>query len=183
MGRLIYATIMSLDGFIADENGNFDWAAPDEEVHRFVNELVRPVGTYLYGRRMYETMVYWETEGDDSDIGRDYAKTWRAVDKIIYSRTLEKTSSARTRIEHDFDVEAVRRMKATADRDLAVGGPELAGHALRAGLIDELHIFIVPVLVGAGNRALRADGKVMLRLSEERRFSNGTIFLRFTVDR
>src|SRR5438093_11458590 len=127
---------MSLDGFIADESGNFGWAAPDEEVHRFVNDLERPVGTYLYGRRMYETMVYWETGGDESDIERDFAKIWRSADKVVYSRTLEKVSSARTRVERDFDPEAVRRLKASAITDIGLGGAELAGHALKAGLVD-----------------------------------------------
>ena len=181
MGRLIYSTIMSLDGFIADERGNFDWAAPDEEVHRFINELERPVGTYLYGRRMYETMVYWETGGDDSDIEREFARLWRAADKIVYSRTLQKVSSGRTRIERDFDVAAVRRLKESAGKDITVGGPELAAQALTAGLVDELQLFVVPVIVGAGNRALPAGLKAKLTLLEERRFGNGTVFLRYEV--
>ncbi len=170
---------MSLDGFIADERGNFDWAAPDEEVHRFVNELERPVGTYLYGRRMYETMVYWETGGEESDFTREFARIWRATDKVVYSRTLPSVSSARTRIERDFDAEAVLRMKDSASRDMTVGGAELAGQALKAGLVDELQMFVVPVIVGAGNKALPADVFVSLRLAEERRFGNGTLFLRY----
>ena len=170
---------MSLDGFIADESGNFDWAAPDEEVHRFVNELERPVGTSLYGRRMYETMVYWETGGEESDIERDFAQIWRSADKVVYSRTLEKASSARTRIERDFDPEAVRRLKASASKDISVGGAELAGQALKAGLVDELQLFVVPVLVGGGARALPAGFAAQLRLEEERRFSRGTVFLRY----
>ena len=170
---------MSLDGFIADESGNFGWAAPDEEVHRFVNDLERPVGTYLYGRRMYETMVYWETGGDESDIERDFAKIWRSADKVVYSRTLEKVSSARTRVERDFDPEAVRRLKASAITDIGLGGAELAGHALKAGLVDELHLFVVPVLVGGGKKALPAGFAAQLRLEEERRFSRGTVFLRY----
>ena len=156
MGRLIYSTIMSLDGFIADERGNFDWAAPDEEVHQFINELERPVGTYLYGRRMYETMVYWETGGDDSDIEREFARLWRAADKIVYSRTLQKASSARTRIERELEPDEVRRLKASAAKDITVAGPELAGQALQSGLVDELQLFVVPGIVGAGNRALPA---------------------------
>ena len=172
---------MSLDGFIADERGNFDWAAPDEEVHRFVNDLERPVGTYLYGRRMYETMVYWETRGEDTDVEREFARIWRATDKIVYSRTLQKASSARTRIEHDLDPDQVRRLKASAAKDIAVGGPELAGQALQSGLVDELQLFVVPVIVGAGSRALPANLKAKLTLREERRFGNGTLFLRYEV--
>ena len=179
MAKLIYSAIMSLDGFIADESGNFGWAAPDEEVHRFVNDLERPVGTYLYGRRMYETMVYWEAGGDESDIERDFAKIWRSADKVVYSRTLEKVSSARTRVERDFDPEAVRRLKASAITDIGLGGAELAGHALKAGLVDELHLFVVPVLVGGGTKALPARLAIGLRLEEERRFSGGTVFLRY----
>jgi len=179
LAKLIYSAIMSLDGFIADESGNFGWAAPDEEVHRFVNDLERPVGTYLYGRRMYETMVYWEAGGDESDIERDFAKIWRSADKVVYSRTLEKVSSARTRVERDFDPEAVRRLKASAITDIGLGGAELAGHALKAGLVDELHLFVVPVLVGGGTKALPAGFAAQLRLEEERRFSRGTVFLRY----
>jgi len=174
---------MSLDGFIADEHGNFDWAAPDEEVHRFVNELERAVGTYLYGRRMYETMVYWETEGDDSDVTRDFATIWRSTDKVVYSRTLQRAASARTRVEREFDPESVRRLKETASRDITVGGPELAGQALRAGLVDELQLFVVPAVVGAGNRALPAGLRAKLTLRDERRFGNGTVFLRYDIDR
>jgi dihydrofolate reductase len=170
---------MSLDGFIADERGNFDWAAPDEEVHRFVNELERPLGTYLYGRRMYETMVYWETGGEDAAFTREFARIWRAADKVVYSRTLQHVSSARTRIERDFDAEAVLRMKDSAPRDLTVSGPELAGRALEAGLVDELQMFVVPVIVGAGKKALPAGVFVNLRLVGERRFGNGTVFLRY----
>ena len=170
---------MSLDGFIADESGNFDWAAPDEEVHRFVNELERPVGTSLYGRRMYETMVYWETGGEESDIERDFAQIWRSADKVVYSRTLERVSSARTRIERDFDPEAVRRLKASASKDMSVGGAELAGQALKAELVDELQLFVVPVLVGGGTKALPAGFAAQVRLEEERRFSRGTVFLRY----
>jgi dihydrofolate reductase len=174
---------MSLDGFIADENGNFDWAEPDEEVHRFVNDLERRVGTMLYGRRMYETMVWWETQGDDTDVGRDYATTWRASDKVVYSRTLERPSSARTQIERNFEVDAVRAMKDSASKDLTIGGPELAAQAIDAGLVDELQMFVVPVLVGAGKEALPVRTFSPLSLAEERRFSNGTVYLRYRVDR
>ena len=181
MGRLIFSAIMSLDGFTADEQGNFDWAAPDEEVHGFVNELDRAVGTDLYGRRMYETMAYWETGGDDSEIERDFAQSWRAKDKVVYSRSLNKASSARTRIEREFDPDAVRAMKESAEKDISIGGPHLAAQAIAAGLVDELQLFVVPVLVGAGNRAL-PDLKARLSLLEERRFKNGTVFLRYGVD-
>jgi dihydrofolate reductase len=173
---------MSLDGFIADEQGNFDWAAPDEEVHRFVNELERPVGTLLYGRRMYETMVYWETGGDESDYTREFATIWRAAEKVVFSKTLDGTSSARTRIERSFDHELVKRLKASSSQDLTVGGPDLAGQALLAGLVDELQLFVTPVVVGSGKRALPLELKSRLRLRDERRFGNGTVFLRYEVD-
>ena len=183
MGRLIYSMIMSLDGFVADENGNFDWAEPDEEVHRFVNDLQRSIGTYLYGRRMYETMVYWETEGEDNDVGRDYAEVWRAADKIVYSRTLERTASKKTELRRDFEDEVVRRFKDEWERDIAVAGPELAGQALAAGLVDELQLFVVPALVGGGKRALPGNGLTRLALRDERRFGNGTVYLRYLIDR
>src|SRR3954471_4325179 len=135
MPKLIYSSIASLDGYVADQEGNFDWAAPDEEVHAFVNDLERSIGTHLFGRRMYDVLVAWETMDTDGEppVMRDYAEIWRAADKLVYSRTLEKASSARTRIERDFDPEAVRQMKASAERDLSVGGPDLAAQAFRAG--------------------------------------------------
>ena len=182
MAGLIYAAIVSLDGYVADENGNFDWAAPDEEVHAFVNDLERTVGTYLYGRRMYETMVYWETApavADEPAVYVAYAQLWKAADKVVYSRTLETVSSARTRIEREFDPDAVRRMKAAAERHIGVGGAELAGHALVAGLVDECHLFVVPVLVGGGTRALPAGVRQELELLDERRFGNGTVHLHY----
>jgi dihydrofolate reductase len=179
MAKLIYSALMSLDGYIADEDGNFDWAEPDEEVHSFVNDLERPAGTYLYGRRMYEVMAAWETVTDQTPHIRDYAEIWRAADKVVYSRTLETPSSARTRIERDFDPEAVRRMKAAAGSDLSVGGPDLAAHAFRAGLVDECHLFLAPVVVGGGNRALPDKVRVPLELLEERRFGNGVVYLRY----
>jgi dihydrofolate reductase len=151
MAKLIYSAIASLDGYVADEDGNFGWAVPDEEVHAFINDLQRPIGTYLYGRRMYETMVGWETDptlAEQSPLMRDFAQIWQAADKIVYSKTLEAVSSARTRIERDFDPELVRQMKARAGRDLNVGGPELAAQAFRAGLVDELYLFVVPIVVG-----------------------------------
>ena len=182
MAKPIYSVITSLDGYVADEDGNFDWAAPDEEVHAFVNELERPVGTYLYGRRMYEVMVYWETVpalAEQPPVVRDFAEIWRAADKIVYSKTLEKVSSARTRIEREFDPEAVRQMKATAGRDLTVGGPELAARALEAGLVDEVHLFLAPVVVGAGNRSLPDGVRLDLELLDERRFGSGMVHLRY----
>jgi dihydrofolate reductase len=182
MAKLIYSAITSLDGYVADEEGDFDWAAPDEEVHSFVNDLERPVGTYLYGRRMYEVMAYWETAdttADQSPAFRDFAEIWQAADKLVYSKTLEGVSSARTRIEHDFDPEAVRHLKATADRDLTIGGPELAAQALEAALVDELQLFLTPIVVGGGKQALPDDVRVELELLDERRFGNGTVFLRY----
>jgi dihydrofolate reductase len=182
MAKLIYSAIASLDGYVADEEGTFDWAAPDEEVHTFVNDLERPVGTYLYGRRMYEVMVYWETAhtvADQPPFSQDFAEIWQAADKIVYSRTLEAVSSARTRIERDFDPEAVRELKAAAGRDLTIGGPELAAQALEAGLIDELQLFLAPVVVGGGNRALSDNVRVKLELLDERRFGNGTVYLHY----
>jgi dihydrofolate reductase len=179
MAKLIYSAIMSLDGYIADEDGNFDWAEPDEEVHTFLNDLERPVGTYLYGRRMYEVMVAWETVTGQTPFSRDYAEIWRAADKVVYSRTLATPSSARTRIERDFDPEAVRQMKAAADRDLTVGGPNLAAHAFRAGLVDECHLWVAPIVVGGGNQALPDKVRVPLELLDERRFGNGVVYLRY----
>jgi dihydrofolate reductase len=181
VAKLIYTTLMSLDGYIADETGNFDWAAPDEEVHRFVNDLERDVGTYLYGRRMYETMRYWQTGGDDDDITRDFAGIWRAADKIVFSRTLDRVDTPRTKLERELTPEAVRRLKDSADRDLGIGGAELAGQALAAGLVDELHLFVVPHLAGGGTPALAGGTATSLKLREDRRFRNGTVFLRYEV--
>ena len=181
MARLIYSAITSLDGYVADEDGKFDWAAPDEEVHSFVNDLERPIGTYLYGRRMYDVLVAWETmdTGEQPPVMRDYAEIWRAADKIVYSRTLETVSSARTRIERDFNPEAVRQLKARADRDISVGGPELAAQAIRAGLVDELHQFLTPIVVGGGNKFLPDGVRVELELLDERRFGNGVVHLHY----
>src|SRR5438094_2258125 len=182
MAKLIYSAITSLDGYVADEGGNFDWAAPDEEVHRVVNELERPVGTYLYGRRMYEVMVYWETAhtlADQPSFVRDFAEIWQAADKIVYSKTLETAASARTRIERDFDPEAVRQMKASAGRDITVGGPELAAQAIKAGLVDECQLFITPIVVGGGKRSLPDNVRLKLELMDERRFGSGVVHLRY----
>jgi dihydrofolate reductase len=153
MAKLVYTAIMSLDGYVADEDGNFDWAEPDEDVHTLVNELERPIGTYLYGRRLYDVMVAWETITDELPFIKDYAEIWRAADKIVYSRSLETVSSARTRIERNFEPDAVREMKAAAVRDLSVGGPDLAAQAIRAGLVDEIHLFLAPIVVGGGIRS------------------------------
>ena len=181
MADLIYAALASLDGYIEDEDGKFDWAKPDEDVHTFVNELERGVGTYLYGRRLYETLAVWETLPLDEQPGyiRDYAELWRDSDKIVYSRTLDAPSTSRTRIERDFDADAVRRLKDEAERDLAVGGAELAAEAFRAGLVDELHLLLAPVLVGGGKRALPDDMRLPLELVGERRFDSGFVHLHY----
>jgi len=182
MAKLIYSAISSLDGYVADEDGNFDWAAPDEDVHRFVNDLERPVGTYLYGRRMYEVMVYWETAhtlADQPPFIQDFAELWQAADKIVYSKTLEKVSSARTRIERRFDPEAVRQLKARTGRDLTVGGPDLAAQAIKAGLVDEFHLFLTPVVVGGGKQSLPDNVRLELELLDERRFGNGVVYLHY----
>ncbi len=176
---LIYSMIASLDGYVEDESGNFHWAAPDEEVHAFVNELERPIGTFLYGRRMYETMVAWETMDDEHPVMRDFAELWRAADKIVYSRSLESASSARTRIERDFDADAVRQLKEAAQADIGIGGPELAGQAIAAGLVDEYHLILVPVLVGGGKRAFPDGVRVDLELLDERSFAGGAVYLRY----
>jgi dihydrofolate reductase len=182
LAKLIYSAISSLDGYVADEDGNFDWAAPGEEVHSFINDLERPVGTYLYGRRMYETMVFWETAdtvADEPRAGHDFAEIWQAADKVVYSRTLEAVSSARTRLERAFDPEAVRHMKAAAGRDLSVGGSELAAQAISAGLVDEYHLFLTPVVVGGGTRSLPDNARLELELLDERRFGNGVVHLHY----
>ena len=180
MARLIYSVIASLDGYVADEGGRFDWAEPDAEVHAFINDLERSVGIYLYGRRMYETMAAWETDAGlaaHSDVMRDFAEVWQAAEKIVYSTTLETASTRRTRIERAFDAEAVRRMKASAGTDLAVGGPQLAAHAFRAGLVDECHLFVAPIIVGGGKRSLPGDIRLELELLAERRFGGGMVHL------
>ena len=182
MARLIYLAITSLDGYIADEDGNFDWAAPDEEVHTFINDLERPVGTYLYGRRMYEVMVVWETDptlAEQSPVTRDFARIWQASEKIVYSKTLEQASSARTRIERDFDPDAIRQMKAQAGSDIAVGGPDLASQAIKAGLVDEWQLFVVPIVVGGGKQSLPNNVRLKLEVLDERRFGNGMVYLHY----
>ena len=184
MAKLIYSAISSLDGYVADRDGRFDWAEPDEELHTFVNEIERPVGTYLYGRRTYEVMVAWETahtRARQPPFMRDFAELWRDADKIVYTRTLGTVSSDRTRIERGFDPEAVRRLKASAERDISVGGPELAGQAIEAGLVDECHLFLAPVVVGGGKPSLPDDVRLELELLEERRFAGGAVYLHYRI--
>jgi dihydrofolate reductase len=186
MAKLIYLMIASLDGYVADEDGNFDWAVPDEEVHAFINDLDRQVGTYLYGRRMYETMVGWETDptlAEQSPLMRDFAQIWQAADKIVYSKTLEAVSTARTRIERDFNPEAIRQMKALARQDLIVGGPDLAAQAFKARLVDECHLFVAPVVVGGGKRSLPDNVRLRLELLDERRFESGMVYLYYRTRR
>ena len=182
MAKLIYSAITSFDGYVADVDGNFDWAVPDEEVHTFINDLERPMGTHLYGRRMYEVMVGWErahTLADQPPFMQDFAQIWQAADKIVYSKTLERVSSARTRIERDFDPEAVRQMKSREGRDIMVGGPDLAAQAIKAGLVDEWHLFVAPIMVGGGKWSLPNNVRLKLELMDERRFGSGMVYLRY----
>jgi dihydrofolate reductase len=184
MAKLIYSAIASLDGYVEDEQGGFGWAAPDEEVHTFVNDLERPIGIHLYGRRMYETMAVWETMGTAEGqraVSRDYADIWRAAEKIVYSRTLKTVSSARTLIEHDFDHGQITRLKGSAASDIAIGGAGLAGQAFAAGLVDECHLLVTPIIVGAGKRALPDGVRVRLELLGERSFRSGVVHLHYAV--
>jgi dihydrofolate reductase len=182
--KLIYSMLASLDGYVADQEGSFDWAVPDNDVHSFINQLEQPVDTYLYGRRMYETMLAWETMDTGADQPRalvEFAHMWRAATKMVYSRTLSTVSSVRAHLSRDFDPEAVRQMKARPGGDMSVSGPNLAASAFRAQLIDELQLFITPIMVGGGARALPDDVRVKLELSDERRFGNGVVYLRYRV--
>ena len=182
MGILVQTSNVSLDGYMYDENRNFDFGEPSEEVHAFINDLERPLGTYLYGRKLYETMAVWETiDAGDSDVTRDYAQLWRAADKIIYSTTLTEVVTERTRIERSFDVDAVRALKESSPADLGIGGPHLAWQALKAGLVDQLRMFVYPYVVGGGTRALPDGWRQPLHLLEERRFESGVVFLRYAV--
>ena len=204
MSRLVYSMLCSLDGYVNDPDGGFDWAAPDAEVHRYVNDAERGVGTYLYGRRMYEIMTYWETAGQQSQqpeqprqlesqqseepedpalqaAEEEYAEIWRAADKIVYSSTLDAATTSRTRLERTFDPDAVRRLKAESATDLSIGGPELAGAALRAGLVDELRIFLAPVVVGGGQHQLPTGLRLDLELLGERRFAGGVVLVHYRV--
>ena len=182
MAKLIYSAIMSLDGYIADEDGHFDWAAPDEEVHSFINELQRPIGTYLFGRAMYEIMRAWEhpeSFPEQPPAIMEFAAIWQGVEKIVYSKTLEAVSTAKTRLERDFDAAAIRELKAGANADLSISGPQLAAHAIRAGLIDEWILFVVPMLIGGGKHYLPGGVRLELELLEERRFASGMLYLRY----
>ena len=184
MAKLIYSAITSLDGYIEDEQGKFDWAAPDAEVHAFVNELERPIGTYLYGRRMYETMVYWEAVGtaaDEHAETREFAEIWRSAEKIVFSGSLPAVSSAKTRIERRFDPAAIGRLKAASAADITIGGPDLAGQAIAAGLVDECHLFLGPIIVGGGKPALPRHLRSRLELLDERRFRSGVVHLHYRV--
>lgn len=184
MARLLYMAITSLDGYVADEDGKYDWAMPDDEVFGFVNDFERPVGTYLYGRRLYEEMTGWETSpalAAHSPLALDFAQIWQAADKIVFSRSLEDVATARTRIERDLDPEMVRRLKARADRDITVGGPVLAAGALKAGLVDECHLIVCPAVVGGGKKSLPLGLRLPLELLEERRFANGAVYLRYAI--
>jgi dihydrofolate reductase len=185
MAKLIYSAIASLDGYIEDAGGAFDWAAPDAEVHAFANDLERPIGTHLYGRRMYETMVYWETAPTsgaiDDAIHNDFATIWQAADKVVYSTTLATPASARTRIERTFDPDAIRQLKESSEHDISIGGPALAAQALRAGLVDEIHLLLAPVIVGGGKPALPDGVRLQLELLDERRFASGTMHLHYSV--
>jgi dihydrofolate reductase len=182
MAKLIYITNVSLDGFIEDARGNFDWTEPDEEVFAFITDLIRPVGTWLYGRRLYETMAVWETDvtlAAQSELMADFAKVWQAGDKVVYSTTLRAVSTARSRIERNFDPDSVRGMKQSVAGDLTVGGANLAAHAFKDGVVDECHLFIHPVIVGGGKPALPRDARAELQLMDERRFANGIVYLRY----
>ncbi|MGI8870137.1 MAG: dihydrofolate reductase family protein [Mycobacteriales bacterium] len=182
MAKLTYSFLVSLDGYVADGDGRFDWAMPDEEVHAFINDLQRPVGTYLYGRRLYETMSCWETDPSmaaQSAVMRDFADQWRAAEKIVYSTTMRQVSTDKTRIERAFHPDALRQLKATAGHDLTVGGPRLATHAITAGLVDEYQLFLAPIVVGGGKRFFPSEVRLKLEVLEKRRFGNGMVYLRY----
>jgi len=186
MAHLIYSAISSLDGYIEDPDGRFEWAMPDEEVHSFINNLERAAGTYLYGRRMYETMRVWETDPNlaaQSPLMRDFAEMWQAANKIVYSKTLAAVSTRKTQIERNFDPEAIRQLKEAAEHDISIGGPDVAAHAFRSELIDECHLFLTPIVVGGGKQSLPNNVRFELELLEERRFGNGMVFLRYRVRR
>jgi dihydrofolate reductase len=186
VGRLVYSAIASLDGFVVDADGDFGWAAPDDEVHAFVNDQEREVGTYLYGRRMYDVMRFWETAGLDEpldEVADDYAQVWRAADKVVFSRALDSVDTARTRLEHDFDPRAVRTLVGAADRDVSIGGPTLAAAALGAGIVDDVHLFLHPVVVGGGTAALPTSTRFGLRLVDTHTFRSGVVHLHHRVDK
>jgi dihydrofolate reductase len=194
MALLTYTGIQSLDGFIADANGNFDWSTPDLDVHRFVNKLERPIGTYLYGRRLYDVMAAWEEIGTPNDptasdgdadpfieAMAEYGEIWRAAEKIVFSTTLSEPRTARTRVEREFSEEEIRALAESRNAEIAIGGADLAAQVLNAGLVDELRLFVSPVLVGNGTRFLPPDLRLDLELTDERRFANGVVFLRYKI--
>jgi dihydrofolate reductase len=184
MAQLIYIANTSLDGYTEDRDGKFDWIAPGDEYYRFISNLVREAGTYLYGRRMYETMMVWETDPNlaaENPLRRDFAEIWQAANKIVYSRTLPAASTRKTQLEPDFDPEAIRQLKETVEQDILIGGAELAAHAFRSGLIDECHLFLIPIIVGGSKPALPNNIRLELELLEERRFGNGMVYLRYQV--
>ena len=184
VSQLFYAAIMSLDGYVNDADGNFDWSVPDEDEHAFINGLERNIGTYLYGRRLYETMKVWETMYGQTDltrVARDFANLWHVADKVVYSRTLKQADTAKTRIEPSFEPDAIRTLKAEADADLSVGGAELAGQALAAGLVDQVHLFLAPMIIGSGTRALPDAVRTRLELLDQRRFDNGVVHLHYVL--
>jgi dihydrofolate reductase len=183
MAKLIYSAAASLDGYVADRDGKWDWSRPDEEVHSFINHLARPLRTHLYGRRMYEVLSVWEDLDlpDQPGYIAEFAEIWHNTDKIVFSRTLQDVSTSRTRLERNFAPETIRELKATADTDLAVGGPELAGQAMQAGLVDEIHLFVAPAVVGGGKRVLSEGVRLDLELLEQRGFRNGTVHLHYRV--
>jgi dihydrofolate reductase len=183
MAKLVYTAAASLDGYVADADGNFDWAAPDPEVHSFVNDLERPIGTYLYGRRMYEVMACWEKLelAGQPDVVREFAEIWRAAEKVVYSRTLPKVTTARTSLERELDPDGLRELKAASERDISIGGPHLAAHAMKSAVVDECHLFLVPAVVGGGNKALPGGIRLKLELIGERRFGSGVVHLHYTL--
>ncbi len=186
MGRLVYAVIASLDGFVNDESGGFEWAAPAEDVHRFVNELERPVGTYLYGRRIYEVMAVWQDMPGiehEPDVMQEFAAIWRAADKVVYSSTLAEVTTPRTRLERTFDPLAVRAMVGGLDTDVSLAGPTLAAHALRAGIVDDVHVFLLPIVVGGGTPCWPSGARLDLELVDEHRFDDGTVHLHHRAHR
>ncbi len=184
MSKLIYIANVSLDGYIEDSHGNFDWTAPDDDVFAFITDLIRSAGTYLYGRRMYETMAIWETDpavAAQSELMGDFARIWQAANKVVYSTTLNEVSTAKTQLERNFDPDAIRELQASAAGDLTVGGPNLAAHAFKAGLVDECQLLIYPVFVGTGKPSLPRDMRANLELLDERRFGNGVVYVRYRV--
>lgn len=184
MAHLIYTTNASLDGYIEDNEGRFDWTTPDEEYFKFISNLVKEAGTYLYGRRIYETMMVWETDprlAAESPLWRDFAETWQAANKIVFSKTLESVSTGKTQLERSFNAEAIQQLKKSVGKDILIGGAELAAQAFRSGLIDEYHLFLIPIILGGGKPSLPNNVRLDLNLLEERRFGSGVVFLRYQI--